>query len=467
MWVAWLTAAGPGALGGGGGKEGLGGRAQTRHHFHPRPSPEGARRTSAVDHQARIVAIRTLARDGHPTHPTWYHDSQIADSGGRVTVVWNGPASAQAAQLDGGAVVDRKQLGHERLVPTRDSTGRDRTRHDVPALFADGRGRLHVLYGGGSLSRPGASGPDHRQGAAPGRLEPLTAPRRLHLGGGSAYDFEAVRDRRGVVHLVGQRGRIETGSLVDLRWEPDGRFIGSRELVRGGQQRTACVLGGRPRGCLRFAIARIAADPGGNRLHLVWGYSEASLWGKCHTDAGYCDHDLYYAVSADGGRTWRNAASPASVAAARAPIANDDRRFRVVRGHVGLFKALAVGRAGVVIAYTVVRDGLAGLRALHLDGRRADDALIAPAGQGAASWRGSLVLAAGPGGYALWVPTGNRIFRFASRDGRSWGADLVYRGPAWSLTGAPSADPGREWLVWRGAVDNGRSDVMLGSAPVP
>jgi hypothetical protein len=66
----------------------------------------------------------------------------------------------------------------------------------------------------------------------------------------------------------------------------------------------------------------------------------------------------------------------------------------------------------------------------------------------------------------LWAPTGNRIFRFASRDGAAWRAALVYRGRAWSLTGAPSADPGREWLLWRGRVKHGRSEVLLGSAPL-
>jgi hypothetical protein len=78
-------------------------------------------------------------------------------------------------------------------------------------------------------------------------------------------------------------------------------------------------------------------------------------------------------------------------------------------------------------------------------------------------WKGSLVLRGG-GRYTLWTTPGAGIHRFTSTDGVRWRHTVAYRGPAWSLTGAPGARPGEELLLWRGRQESGRSWVMLGAA---
>jgi hypothetical protein len=414
--------------------------------------------------------VRVVTKRGHPTHPTWYHDAQVLPIGDRITVAWNGRGQVQAAQVRATdlEIIDKQTISVERLGGATDSTGTDTDRHDVPAVVADALGRLGFVYGGGSVAARGPSrdGPLTRWATTPNALAPLTRERPVWIGGGAAFDFESVTDRTQTVHLIGQHGRGNTGSLVELRLRPDGTWQPARELIHGGLQPRGCVLGGRPRGCNRFAIARIAADPASGRLHLVWGWSEASLSGRCRTDAGFCDHDLNYAFSDDLGATWHDTTGQSTQRIAQSPLPADAPAFRIVQGHVGLFKAVTVGPAGPLIVYSTFAAGKQMLMAARLVDGQWTTAPIAPDTKGF-QWKGSLVLR-GVAGYTLWTPTGNAIHRFTSSDGAEWVHSIIYRGPAWSLTGAPALSSSEQLLLWRGRRDNGRSWVMLGAfAPGP
>jgi hypothetical protein len=82
------------------------------------------------------------------------------------------------------------------------------------------------------------------------------------------------------------------------------------------------------------------------------------------------------------------------------------------------------------------------------------------------AWNGSLVLRGGDG-YSLWTSTGGAIHRFTSADGVAWRHAVIYRGPAWSLTGAPATRPHEQLLLWRGKRQGGHSWVMLGATSAP
>jgi hypothetical protein len=430
----------------------------------PGGDPNATTTAAAAVQIGAARAVRVVSKEGHPTHPSWYHDAQVLARGDRVTVAWNGDGTVHAAQLNAGdlAITAKVEVSRRKLGGATDTTGTDTNRHDVPAVLADGAGRLGFLYGGGSLAARGQAGPLWRSATVPGTLQPLTRERPLDIGGGAAFDFETATDHSGTIHAIGQRGRGNTGSLIELRLAANGSWQAPRELIHGDRQRRGCVLGGRPRGCNRFAIARIAADPASGRLHLVWGWSEASLSGKCRTDAGYCDHDLNYAYSDDSGATWHDAAGRHAVRIADRPLPADAPAFRVVGGHVGLFKAVAVGPAGPLLVYsTFDAAGTQMLMAARLTGGRWATAPIAPDTTGT-RWRGSLVLRGGAG-YTLWTPTGNAIHRFTSADGARWAHEIVFRGPAWSLTGAPAATGGEVLLLWRGRREGAHSWVMLGA----
>jgi len=440
--------------------------ALARVSLHPPLDPRLAA-TEEVDPAARPLALRILSKQGHRTHPTWYHDSQAVQVGGAFTVAWNGRGEVRAARLRAGdlKILDKTRLSHAALGGSVDSTGTDTDRHDVPALVVDAARRTHFVYGGGSVAaRSPTQGPYTRALRRGRRLRSLSPERTLSTGGGAAFDFETVVDGAGVQHVIGQRGRGNTGSLVDLRLAPDGRWLAPRQLIAGGFRADACVFGGRPRGCNRFAIARVAVDTQG-ALHLVWGYSEASLGDKCRTDSGHCDNNLYYAISRDGGATWRNAAATATVRVDRGrSLAHDDRRFLVATGHIGLFKAVSTDRSGPLIVGTVADGTRSELVAWRLAGRRWRRAVIARSGDAAVrSWNGSLVLRHDPTGFTLWTPTGDRIFRFSSTDGLSWRRALAYRGAAWSLTGTHAH--GGELLMWRGVQHDDHSDVMVALMP--
>lgn len=419
---------------------------------------------------ARLRALVVVTKKGHPTHPTWYHDAQVVERGGIVTVAWNGIGETRAAQVraDDLALLSKVRLSEAPLGGVSDSTGTDTNRHDVPAVVADAAGRLEFLYGGGSLAArgPDNDGPYVRGGSVPNAIDRLTAEKKLAIGGGAAFDFEAATDAAGTVHVIGQHGRGRTGALVELRLGRDGTWLPARVLIEGGFQPGGCVLDGRARGCNRFAIARLAADPATGRLHLVWGWSEDSLSGKCRTDAGFCDHDLLYAYSDDGGETWHSAGGGATVRVSDGPLQADAAPFRVVRGHVGLFKAVAVGPAGPLVLYTRFGGRGPSLMAARLVGGRWRTAQVAASPSRGATWKGSLVLRGGSA-YSLWTPTGGAIHRFTSADGVAWRHAVVYRGPAWSLTGAPSTRPHEQLLLWRGRQQGGRSWVMLGAASAP
>jgi hypothetical protein len=409
-----------------------------------------------------------MTTDGHPTHPTWYHDSQVAVARGKIYVGYNARAGVRALALRASdlKIVGKVDINAAELGGSFDSTGTDTNRHDVPAVVKERSGRLHFLYGGGSIAgRDAGEGPYHRATLPRGGLESLSPERKI-AGAGVAYDFETVTDRSGVRHVIGQHGRGDTGSLVELRMTADGRWLPPRRLIAGGFRDDACVLDGRARGCIRFAIARMVAGRDG-RLHLVWGYSEASLGGKCETDRGYCDNDLYYAVSRDGGASWRNAGGSTVVHVSRwRSIEHDDAAFRVAKGGIGLYKAVVVTAAGPVIVHTEVNRDRATLVARRLTrGRWIRSVIARPGHEGVRSWSGSLVLRRDGRALTVWIPTGNRIFRFSSANGRAWRSALAYEGQAWSLTGGPSARRGQHLLVWRGGQQLDRSEVVAALMP--
>jgi hypothetical protein len=253
---------------------------------------------------------------------------------------------------------------------------------------------------------------------------------------------------------------------VELRLGRDGTWLPPRVLIEGGVQPGGCVLDGRPRGCNRFAIARLTVDQATGRLHLVWGWSEESLSGKCQTDAGFCDHDLLYAYSDDLGETWHNAEGTTTVRVSDGPLQADAAPFRVVGGHVGLFKAVAVGPAGPLVTYTTFGGGGQSLMAARRVSGRWRSVQVAAPQPDVRAWNGSLVLRGGDG-YSLWTPTGGAIHRFTSTDGVAWRHAVIYRGPAWSLTGAPATRPHEQLLLWRGKRQGGHSWVMLGATSAP
>jgi parallel beta-helix repeat protein len=430
------------------------------------PDPRVAAAVS-LDGEAAPVAQRIVTKDGHPTHPTWYHDSQVAAAGGKVYVGFNARDGVRVAELRASdlEILDKVEINDAELGGSLDSTGTDTKRHDVPTVVPDRSGRLHFLYGGGTISgRDGGDGPYHR--ATRRGLDSLAPERPIELSGGVAFDFEAVTDRSGVRHLIGQHGRGDPGSLVELRMTEAGRWLPPRRVIAGGHRDDACVLDGQPRGCNRFAIARMAAGPDG-RLHLVWGYSEASLGGKCDTDRGYCDNDLYYAVSSDRGASWRNADHSTAVHVGRGhAIEHDDPAFRVAEGAIGLFKAVVVTPAGPVIVHTELNDDRATLIARRLThGRWLRSVIARPGHAGVRSWSGAPVLRRDGNALTLWIPTGDRIFRFWSADGHAWRSSLAYRGPAWGLTGTPSDTPREQLLIWRGAQQDDRSEVVAALMP--
>jgi hypothetical protein len=431
----------------------------------PGENPNATTTAAAAAPSGEPRALRVVSKEGHPTHPTWYHDAQVLARDAVVTVAWNGPGKTQAAQLNASdlAITAKVKINERALGGATDSTGTDTNRHDVPAVLADGAGRLGFLYGGGSIAARGGAGPLWRSATVPGALKPLTPERALNIGGGAAFDFETATDRTGTIHAVGQHGRGNTGSLVELRLTAKGSWKAPRELIHGGKQAGGCVLGGRPTGCNRFAIARIAADPSSGRLHLVWGWSEASLSDKCKTDAGYCDHDLNYAYSDDRGATWHDAAGQHTVRIADKPLPAEAPDFRVDSGHIGLFKAVAVGPGGPLLVYSTFDAGTQMLKAARWSAGRWTTTSIAPGTVGT-GWRGSLVLRGGSS-YTLWTPTGDAIHRFTSADGATWVHQTVFRGPAWSLTGAPAAAAGEQLLLWRGRREGSHSWVMLGAFP--
>jgi hypothetical protein len=199
----------------------------------------------------------------------------------------------------------------------------------------------------------------------------------------------------------------------------------------------------------------------------VWGYSEDSLGGKCDTDRGYCDNDLFYAVSGDGGASWRNANGGTVVDVdGGGAIEHDDPAFRVAEGAIGLFKAVVATAAGPVIVHTEVDDDRATLIARRLTRGRWHRSVIArPGHAGVRSWSGAPVLRRDGEALTLWIPTGDRIFRFSSPDGRTWRSSLAYEGPAWALTGTPSGTPGQHLLIWRGAQQDDRSEVVAALMP--
>lgn len=436
----------------------------------PPPSSARAAPPGDVEPAAAPLALRVITNAGHPTHPTWYHNSQLALIEDRLFVAWNGDRRVVATELraDDLEVVGERQVNVAELGGSVDSTQTDTNRHDVPALVVDGDGRLHMVYGGGSISGIGRgdNGPYTRRAAEPEDIHSWEDEKALDIGGGAAFDFEAAQDGSGVQHLVGQRGRGFTGSLIELRLAPDGTWLEPRLVVQGGFSKEGCVLNGSPSGCNRFAIARLWSDTEGKRLHLTWGYSEASLSGKCQTDFGFCDHDLFYAYSDDEGASWKDASGQTAIQVSDGPIDHGDPRFRVEQGHVGLFKAVVGGPHGPIVIFTSIQDDVANLYALRLEAGEWRRFLIARGGDlGVRSWKGSLVLRSDTDGYTLWTPTGGRIFRFFSQDGETWVPSLAYRGPAWSLTGIPARTPSEQLLVWRGERREDSSDVVVARLP--
>jgi len=81
-------------------------------------APSGERRGP------EIVATRVVSKDGHPSHPTWYHVSQIVERDGLVTVAYNRDSTVFAAQLraDDLEIVRKEQLNEAKLGGRKDTT---------------------------------------------------------------------------------------------------------------------------------------------------------------------------------------------------------------------------------------------------------------------------------------------------------------------------------------------------------
>lgn len=421
-----------------------------------------------------LQVARDLAHNAHPTHPTMYHDSQLIERDGKITVGWNGVGNAWLAQLRTSDLSElrRRRLNHVALGGNTDSTKTDTDRHDIPAVTLDQRGGLHFLYGGGTLAgrKTVSHGPFYRRSAANKSVKLLSKERKLDLGGGSAYDFEQVRDRDGTVHLFGQRSRFATGSLVELRIASSGKMLPVRDVVRGGFNPRGCVTGGRPLGCNRFAISRVAIENATGRMHLTWGFSERSLLGECRTDLGYCNRDLYYAYSDDNGSTWHNAASTVTVTTGKRAIYHADRRFLVASGAISLFKAIAPTPDGALLLYGRPNaSGATDLYSAKLSGKTwQTDNLVAAAGDlSVRTWACSLVSLARAGAITVWASTGSKIVRLRSPDGLAWSGGVAYHGKAWSMTGSPTSDGKYQLLIWRAAHDDKHpSTVMIGKDAV-
>src|SRR2546427_2048888 len=45
------------------------------------------------------LQVDTLARDGHPTHPVWYHDSTAVQVGSKLVLAWNTNRSSVEARV--------------------------------------------------------------------------------------------------------------------------------------------------------------------------------------------------------------------------------------------------------------------------------------------------------------------------------------------------------------------------------
>jgi hypothetical protein len=88
-----------------------------------------------------------------------------------------------------------------------------------------------------------------------------------------------------------------------------------------------------------------------------------------------------------------------------------------------------------------------------------------PGHAGVRSWSGAPVLRRDASALTVWIPTGDRIFRFSSADGRTWRSALAYKRPAWALTGTASGTRRHHLIIWRGAQQDDRSEVVAALMP--
>ncbi len=443
--------------------------------------------------QAVATAV-TIATDGHVSHPVWYHDGVAVQVKSLVHMAWNTNHGAVEARTwnrtTGSWVGAARQISVATLdCGCVDGTGTNPNRHDVPTLYADPAGRVYALYGGGTASKTLPTGPYFRAGAALNSVATWGPEQSLPVPG-AAYDFEALRNNKGVNEIIGQQGDnpAGAGSLVYLRFLPGtasapGVFEEPyRILVKGGYDATACAWLPTP-GCDIFVIGRVALGPpdpsnpaAPSPIYVTWGWSEMNLSGTCGDPGGFCDRGVYAAVSYDGGDTFENVAGTATTDLASGPIAYDDPHYQVVNPSVdvGLFKAIAVPGAypGTPwIAYQPGADQKAGtIVVTHPSG----SGWVAQTVDASRAWNNHLVMRLGKTGTRLYLwsdiaqsgSNASNLYQWVgSTSGASWTRSTLVVGGNWYLTGR--AITTAEFLAWRVPQSTTATTVAFTIVPVP
>lgn len=182
---------------------------------------------------------------------------------------------------DGHVVLARRTLGSTDWDLRRtDLTGNIRDAHNAINIGLDGDGILHVAWDhhGNPLN--------YRRGAAPGSLELVGATMTGQVERQVTYpEFHRLPD--GDLLFLYRDGASGRGNLAVNRYDVQTRTWSHlhSKLIDGQNQRNA--------------YWQAATDANG-RIHLSWVWRES---GDVATN-----HDLCYARSADGGRTWTNSA---------------------------------------------------------------------------------------------------------------------------------------------------------------
>ncbi len=441
-----------------------------------------------------LLPVVTVAKNGHRTHPAWYHDTTVARSGKHLFLAWNTDAgSVKIRDWNLGTSAWRTKRIRISTISLdcgcTDSTGTNPNRHDVPTIFADSVGRVYAFYGGGTASKIGPqTGPWFRTTSGLQSITSWGPEQRLPIPG-AAYDLEAVRDRLGWTHLIGQQGDNPSGagSIVYVRVPPGTSSAPAtpdpyRILVRGGDDPAACNWLPIP-GCNIFVIGRIAVGPpdlanptAPSPLVVVWGWSEQNLSGTCADPSGFCNRGLYLAQSFDGGNHWTNAAGTASVDLATGSIAYDDSRFMVVdpATNVGVFKGLAITGSYPGTPWLAYQPGAnIGAGQIDVTSWGGSSWTTPTVVDSTRAWNNHLVMRSfGDGSIALWsdvAQTGshsNEIVRWARSPSGGWSKRTLSVGPNWFLTGRP-INGSTEALVWRAPGTAPATEVRFVLAPGP
>lgn len=207
------------------------------------------------------------------------------------------------------------------------------TDHDDPSVVIDGRGFLHAFYFGREIALPddvhSVPSPYYRRSAFPAFLFTKlphafwNTERSLRVHDRSEIiDVAHLSDGSIVVSHSGNNGLIDVydifgGFRDDAPLQPvtqDDSLEGSNCADNSHDYEYTSN---------RFTKMRIAVGPGprgGERLHIIWGWSGVSERdnGTCPDSFHYSEdsHAVYYAFSDDGGESWNNWSGEKSVGAA-------------------------------------------------------------------------------------------------------------------------------------------------------